>query len=93
MLSADTHPPEQAIVSGSGALHCPLKSVAASVRRRNDCEDRVRSLMVVGCGLVTAGVTRVETGLSAFGATCPPVVAGPGPDEGAGLIRSLTTRR
>ena len=40
----------QAIVSGSGALHCPLKSVAASVRRRNDYEDRQRSLEVVGCG-------------------------------------------
>src|SRR4051794_15385118 len=36
MLSADTHPPEQAIASGSGALHCPLQSVAASVRRRSD---------------------------------------------------------
>ena len=30
--------------------------------RRYDCEDRLRSLMVMGCGLVAAGVTRVETG-------------------------------
>ena len=31
-------------------------------RRRSDCEDRFRSLMVVGCGLVTAGVTLGVTG-------------------------------
>ena len=30
--------------------------------RWNDCEDRVRSLMVMGCGLVTAGVTPGKTG-------------------------------
>jgi hypothetical protein len=30
--------------------------------RRRDCEDRLRGLLVVGCGLVTAGVTHVETG-------------------------------
>jgi hypothetical protein len=31
--------------------------------RRYDCEDRLRSLMVLGCGLVTAGVTPGMTGL------------------------------
>jgi hypothetical protein len=30
--------------------------------RRSDCEDRLCSLMVVGCGLVTAGVTLGVTG-------------------------------
>ena len=34
--------------------------------RRYDCEDRVRSLMVMGCGLVTAGVTRGMTGFRAL---------------------------
>ena len=33
---------------------------------RNDCEDRVSSLMVLGCGLVTAGVTHGMTGLCAL---------------------------
>jgi hypothetical protein len=34
----------------------------APAPRRNDCEDRLRSLMVLGCGLVTAGVTPGMTG-------------------------------
>ena len=34
--------------------------------RRYDCEDRVRSLMVLGCGLVTAGVTHGMTGFCAL---------------------------
>jgi hypothetical protein len=34
--------------------------------RRYDCEDRQRSLMVVGCGLVTASVTPGVTGLGAL---------------------------
>ena len=61
--------------------------------RRCDCEDRLRSLMVMGCGWATAGVTLGVTGISCLGATCPLAVAGPGPVGGAGLIRSLTTRR
>jgi hypothetical protein len=34
--------------------------------RRCDCEDRQRSLMVLGCGLVTASVTPGVTGLRAL---------------------------
>jgi hypothetical protein len=34
-----------------------MSGVTRVLARRYDCEDRVRSLMVVGCGLVTAGVT------------------------------------
>jgi hypothetical protein len=34
--------------------------------RRYDCDDRVCSLMVVGCGLVTAGVTPGMTGVDAL---------------------------
>ena len=30
--------------------------------RRRDCEDRLGSLMVMGCGLATASVTHAETG-------------------------------
>ena len=30
--------------------------------RRKDCEDRFRSLMVLGCGWVTAGVTPGKPG-------------------------------
>src|SRR5688572_12435400 len=33
-----------------------------ALTRRKDCEDRLRSLMVLGCGLVTAGVTPGKTG-------------------------------
>jgi len=35
----------QAIVSGSGALRCPLKSVAASVRRRKDVPPTVAPVL------------------------------------------------
>ena len=34
--------------------------------RRYDCEDRLCSLMVMGCGLATAGVTPGMTGFRAF---------------------------
>jgi len=34
--------------------------------RRNDCEDRQHSLMVLGCGLVTTSVTPGMTGLGAL---------------------------
>ena len=34
--------------------------------RRYDCEDRLRSLMVMGCGLVAAGVTPGMTGVDAL---------------------------
>ena len=34
--------------------------------RRKDCEDRQRSLMVLGCGLATAGVTPGKTGFRAL---------------------------
>ena len=79
---------------GMGAEPPPIRPNAFAVgRRRKDCEDRFRSLMVVGCGLVTAGVTPGSDWLYALGATCPLAVAGPGPVGGAGLIRSLTTRR
>jgi hypothetical protein len=55
-------------------LRCPCAARARtlgpfSVRSfwsRNDCEDRVRSLMVLGCGLVTAGVTHGMTGFCAL---------------------------
>jgi hypothetical protein len=36
------------------------------VTRRYDCEDRQRSLMVVGCGLVATGVTLGMTGFGAL---------------------------
>ena len=36
---------------------CKLRRHGVAGPRRNDCDDRLRSLMVVGCGLVTAGVT------------------------------------
>ena len=45
----------------------------AGYSRWNDCEDRVRSLMMLGCGLVAAGVTHGMTGFVPFGATCPHV--------------------
>ena len=44
----------------------PLPGCRAGPRQWKDCEDRVRSLMVVGCGLVTTGVTPGKTGVLAL---------------------------
>jgi hypothetical protein len=71
---------------------------AAARRRRcvdrgSVCEDRVRSLMVVGCGLVTASVTLGMTGLRALLRHVHSWSPAPAPVGGAGLIRSLTTWR
>jgi hypothetical protein len=42
----------------------PVSTDVPDSRSRSDCEDRFRSLMVVGCGLVTAGVTPGVTGFA-----------------------------
>jgi DNA-binding CsgD family transcriptional regulator len=43
-----------------------LDPVLSAVTWRKDCEDRLRSLMVMGCGLVAAGVTPGMTGVDAL---------------------------
>jgi hypothetical protein len=40
--------------------------IGSGQSRRNDCEDRLCSLMVMGCGLATASVTPGKTGFRAF---------------------------
>jgi hypothetical protein len=43
-----------------------VECVALVDTRRKDCDDRVCSLMVVGCGSVTVGVTPGMTGVDAL---------------------------
>jgi hypothetical protein len=50
------------VTRASSAVRPTLDSHA----RRYDCEDRQRSLMVLGCGLVTTGVTPGMTGFCAL---------------------------
>ncbi len=48
--------------SEAGPGHGPQVVTRCVRRRRCDCEDSFAALMVMGCGLVTAGVTHVVTG-------------------------------
>src|SRR6476469_3855343 len=61
VASSSTSGPRGALGEvGRGAV------VARADTRRKDCEDRQRSLMVLGCGLATAGVTPGKTGFRAL---------------------------
>ena len=73
-------------VASTGEWRCTTEAWCTTAHRATrlvhrsrwkDCEDRVRSLMVMGCGLMTVGVTPRNNWLSCLGATCPFVVAGP----------------
>ena len=61
-----TYPPGVAgVLSWLGQTPIPAVAIAPQTApgwRRCDCEDSFAALMVMGCGLVTAGVTHVVTG-------------------------------
>ena len=52
--------------AGSRRSHIGRSGQLWADTRWYDCEDRVGSLMVMGCGLVTAGVTHGLTGDAAL---------------------------
>jgi hypothetical protein len=64
-----TDRPSSLPASGHATSATPARPTCAllgALSRRKDCEDRQRSLMVLGCELVTAGVTPGMTGFRAL---------------------------